>query len=178
MAIMPVGGWAYATLWIIFDPDDFGGNGVATIVTLRPPGKSIAPYIGVLIAPLRPYPLAPASDALAGGSKRNDFGSDRLRCRRERVEKQVSRQKPEVDRSSEHRDLFLHRVAWRLPERAAGTKAGCPQLSARGHPGAYGVVFALPLDQAPRRIQARADRATAKKRQGGRVLANVYEYTP
>jgi hypothetical protein len=65
-----------------------------------------------------------------------------------------------------------------LPKRAAGTKAGCPQLSARGHPGAYGVVFALPLDQAPRRIQARADRATAKKRQGGRVLANVYEYTP
>jgi hypothetical protein len=40
-----------------------------------------------------------------------------------------------------------------------------PTIVSGDHPGAYGVVFALHLGQAPRWIKAKADWATAQKRQ-------------
>jgi hypothetical protein len=56
---------------------------------------------GRLVAALRPDDLVPASDALGGRGQRNDFGGPLWR-REERVEKQRSRQNPEVDRSAKH----------------------------------------------------------------------------
>jgi hypothetical protein len=65
---------------------------------------------GALIAPLRPYQLALASDTLGSWNKRDGFGQDRLRRWQDRIEKQCGWQKPKVDRSGEHWELFLN---WR-----------------------------------------------------------------
>src|ERR1700746_2661806 len=89
------------------------------------------PHMGaLLIAPLRPYDLALASDTLGGRVKRNDFGG-RLRRRQERVEKQRGRQQPKVDRSAEH---------WAVPQLGSERTAGCPQLpphAIREHTGVF-----------------------------------------
>src|SRR6516225_5943184 len=58
--------------------------------------------VRALVAPLRPYNITLAPDALGGGGIWDDFGHDRLRSRQECVEKQCGRQKPKVDRSTEH----------------------------------------------------------------------------
>jgi hypothetical protein len=70
---------------------------------------------GALIAPLRPYQLALASDTLGSWNKRDGFDEDRLRRWQDRIEKQCGWQKPKVDRSGEHWELFLSWRAWWLP---------------------------------------------------------------
>jgi hypothetical protein len=63
---------------------------------------TIERLVSFSMAPLRPNHLPLAPHTLGGGSKRDEFGNDRLRSWGERIEKQSSWQKPKVDRSGEH----------------------------------------------------------------------------